>query len=82
MSINQSKMVDLIKNRSILVKFEPKTSKNVQNRQIWLKFDQFSIKFDYSRSELEVRFEFGPRFRIEIVTTIARTRLFGFENVD
>ena len=62
MSINQSKMVDLIKNRSILVKFEPKTSKNVQNRQIWLKFDQFSIKFDQFLIKFKVRFEFGPRF--------------------
>ena len=73
MSINQSKTVDLIENRSILVEFEPKTSKNVKNRQIWLKFDQFPIKFDQFSIKFEVRFEFGPRFRIGFVATSNRT---------
>ena len=35
-------------------------------------FNQFLIKFDYSRNKFEVRFEFGPRSQIGIVATIDR----------
>ena len=56
-----------------LVEFEP----NLPNLPIFglfrFKFDQFLIKFDFSHSEFELRFEFGPRSQIKIVAMIDRT---------
>ena len=63
--------------QSKIVKFNRKWSNLVEKDGFSIKINKFWIKFNYSRSEFESNFEFGPRFQIVATISMDVSNKFG-----